>query len=64
MRHEINRLKWYNIHSFIHSFISNIYIAPLQQKLLRGSPNSSAGKKNSLQARKERERYRHVRDSN
>ena len=34
------------IHSFIHSFISNIYIAPLQEKLLRGSANSSAAKKN------------------
>ena len=30
---------------FIHSFISNIYIAPLQEKLLRGSPNSSTAKK-------------------
>ncbi len=39
---------------YIHS--SNIYIAPLQEKLLRGAPNSSAAKKNSLQMRKERER--------
>jgi hypothetical protein len=38
---------------FIHSFISNIYIAPLQEKLLRGAPNSSTAKKNSLKARKE-----------
>jgi len=40
----------------IHSFISNIYIAPLQERLLRGAANSSAAKKNSLQKREERER--------
>jgi len=43
------------LNSFIHSFISNIYIAPLQERLLRGAPNSSAAKK-SLQMREERER--------
>ena len=46
----------FSLHSFIHSYLSNIYIAPLQEKLLRGAPNSSAAKKNSLQTRKERER--------
>jgi len=32
-------------------------MAPLQEKLLRGSPNSSAAKMNRLQTRKERARY-------
>jgi len=32
-------------------------MAPLQERLLRGAPNSSAAKKNSLQTREERERY-------
>ena len=42
---------------FIHSFLPNIYIAPLQERLLiRGAPNSSGAKKNSLQKREERER--------
>ena len=41
--------------SSIHSFISNIYIAPLQENLLRCAPNFSVAKKNSLQTRKERE---------
>jgi len=40
----------------LHSFISNIYIAPLQERLLRGAPNFSAAKKKSLQTREERER--------
>jgi len=30
------------IHSFIHSFIADIYIAPLQVGLLRSAPNPSA----------------------
>jgi len=29
-------------HSFIHSFIADIYIAPLQVGLLRSAPNPSA----------------------
>ena len=41
------------INIIIHSFISNIYTAPLQERLLRGAPNSSAAKKNSLQTRDE-----------
>ena len=31
-------------HSFIHSFITSIYIAPLQVGLLRGAPNPNTTK--------------------
>ena len=31
----------FDIYSFIHSYISNICIAPLQRKLLRGAPDST-----------------------
>jgi len=34
----------------------NIYIAPLQERLLRGTHNSSVAKKSSLQTREELER--------
>ena len=30
------------VHSFMHSFIADIYIAPLQVGLLRSAPNPSA----------------------
>jgi len=52
----IQTCKQFNTHSFIHKLISNIYIEPLQEKLLRGAHNSSAAEKNSLQVRKERDR--------
>ena len=37
--------------SFIHSFTSDIYIAPLQEKQLRGSPSSRTAKMNSLESK-------------
>ena len=50
--------KFYNRHvSHIHSFIhiEHLYSAP-SRKLLRGAPNSSTAKKNSLKVRKEHRR--------
>ena len=37
---------------YIHSFILNIYIAPLQENYSERSPDSSTAKKSSLKVRK------------
>ena len=41
------KLSWPLAHSFIHSFIASIYIAPLQVGLLRGAPNPNTTKTES-----------------